>query len=437
MEIRTRLQRAGRTVRVARTAAWVYLTYKITQRRARRRRARGGDDTPLWDTQHERAARSIYGMIVDLKGMFIKTGQFVGTRSDIAPPAYVKYLSRLQDRVPPHPYATVAATIERELGAPVETLFATFERRPVAAASLAQVHRGTLHDGREVAVKVQYPDVEALTYLDIENTQRLVRLIARLEPNFDYRAIADELASQIPLELDFVREAEMATLVRGNLLDDPRIIVPQVIDGYVSRRVVVSEYLHGARLLDAEHRAQYVDDPVELAETIAAVFGRQILVDGVFQADPHPGNLLVLPGGKVGLLDFGLTKELPERYRLGFARFVAGAAERNPFLLAQGFQEMGVRLRGANQAEAQVRLADLMFVEETSGNIESLDRERREALKYNPVEAIPSDLVLIGRVVGLLRGVSASLGKPLNPLEMLAPYAEQALADESTRAAAG
>jgi predicted unusual protein kinase regulating ubiquinone biosynthesis (AarF/ABC1/UbiB family) len=309
-------------------------------------------------------------------------------------------------------------------------LFATFEVRPIAAASLAQVHRATLPDGRRVAVKVQYPDVADLTRLDILNLQRLVRLVARLEKNFDYTAIANELATQIPMELDFEREARMTETVRLNLAGEPNIVVPRVIEGYVARKVLVTEYLDGARLLDAEERAKHYEDPLAMARAIAAIFGHQMLIDGVFQADPHPGNLLALPGNRVGIVDFGLTKELPDSYRLGFARFVMGAHQRNPLLLARGFAEMGIVMRGDNQQEARMRMADLMLVAERPDNIGDLDRQRRSAVRYNPIEAIPSDLILIGRVMALLRGVSASLGVVLDPMEMLAPYAQRAIATD-------
>lgn len=379
----------------------------------------------LWAKRHEAAAESLYRLAVDLKGLYIKSGQFIGTRADIVPPEFVTSLGRLQDRVPPRAVTEVRATIEQDLGRRVEELFETFDDRPLAAASLAQVHRATLPGGREVAVKVQYPEVRGLVRLDIRNLRTIVGLVARFEPRFDYRAIAEEIGRQVPLELDFVREARLTMQVRANLAGFPDVVVPEVIDGYTSRRVVVTEYIHGARLLDVNARAAMTDDPPAIAQRLADAFGHQILIDGVFQADPHPGNILVLPGGRVALLDYGLTKELPEPMRIGFARMVLAAANRDPSAIFAAFRELGVKTK-TDEPESLLGLMAVFFDARLQGTGMS---QQTSALTRNPVEAIPADLVLLGRVVGLLRGVCTSLGSPLTPMQMLRPYAERALAE--------
>ena len=381
-------------------------------------------------------AERLYQLAVQLKGLYIKSGQFIGTRSDVVPAPYAKSLSRLQDSVPPRPIVQIRATIEHEFGRPIEALFATFDETPLGAASLAQVHRATLADGRQVVVKVQYPEVGALVRLDLRNLRTLVGIVARREPNFDYRAIVAELGAQIPLELDFVREAEMTRRIGRNFSGITDVVVPRVVDSLVSGRVLVTEYIEGARLLDRERLGHMEIDRVRLARDIAAAYGHQILVDGLFQADPHPGNILVLEGGLVALLDFGLTKELPEAARLGFARLVVAAADHNPAGIVAAFKDLGVKTK-SDDAAGVLAITRLFFdaregrgQEGTAGIV-----RRQQTTRANPVEAIPGDLVLLGRVVGLLRGVCASLGAPLSPMEMLRPYAEAALAgDAPTRA---
>lgn len=419
------VRRLRRSARVARTGARIYLGYKITARKVRKLPPEQAD--AAWNRRHEQFAESLYQLAIDLKGLYIKTGQFIGTRSDIVPPQYSRSLSRLQDQVPPRSVAEVRATIERELGKPLAELFASFDDTALGAASLAQVHRATLHDGRVVAVKVQYPEVAALVRLDIRNLRTMVGIVARREPNFDYRAIVNEIAAQVPLEVDFVREAEMTRRVRLNLSEIPGIVVPRVIDGYVSERVLVTEYLEGARLLDATRHRELGAEPVELARMIAGAYGHQIMVDGLFQADPHPGNILVLPNGRVGLLDFGLTKELPISSRLGFARLVMAVGDRDTEGIGEAFRELGVKTKTDDPAD----LLSLMQLFFDARPAEGGPVDRNGALKRNPVEAIPGDLVLLGRVVGLLRGVCASLGTPLSPMRMLRPYAERALAAET------
>lgn len=417
-------RRLRRSARVARTGAAIYLGYKRTARKVRNLPEEQA--AAEWDRRHEQFAESLYELAIDLKGLYVKTGQFIGTRSDVVPIQYTRSLSRLQDRVPPRPVAEVRATIERELGRPIRELFRTFDDAPLAAASLAQVHRAALPDGREVVVKVQYPEIEALVRLDIRNLKTVVGLVARREPNFDYRAIVNEIASQVPLEVDFVREAEMTRRVAANLAEFPAIVVPAVMEDHVSKKVLVTEYLHGARLLDVARRQEFGADPIKLAQTITGAYGRQIMIDGLFQADPHPGNILALAGGRIGLLDFGLTKDLPDAARLGFARLVVAVGERDPVRITAAFRELGVKTKSDDPAEV-LSLMQLFFDARPAG---SQGIDRNGALKRNPVEAIPGDLVLLGRVVGLLRGVCSSLGTPLSPMQMLRPYAERALAAE-------
>jgi aarF domain-containing kinase len=422
-------KRFRRSLRVARTGARIYLGYKRTQRAVRKLPPAAAADH--WARRHEAAAESLYRLAVDLKGLYIKSGQFIGTRTDIVPEPYTRSLSRLQDQVPARPMTVVRQTIESELKRPIEELFATFDECPIGSASLAQVHRATLPDGREVVVKVQYPEVAGLVRLDIRNLRTIVGIVARREPNFDFRAVVHEIASQVPLELDFEREAEMTRRIRENLREVPGVVVPQVIDDHVARRVIVTGYIHGARLLDRERLASMNIDRVAFARTVAEAYGHQIMVDGLFQADPHPGNILVLPGGRAGLLDFGLTKELPERARLGFAKLVIAAGDRDPNRIVEAFRELGVKVKSESPGDV-LPLMQLMFDSRPIDRpAESEIAERRGAMRANPVEAIPGDLVLLGRVIGLLRGVCASLGTPLSPMQMLRPFAERALEEAS------
>lgn len=427
-----RARRVRRTARVVRTAGRMYFGYRRTQRTVRK--ATPAEADAAWAARHEQFAQDLYRLAVDLKGLYIKTGQFVGTRSDIFPEAYTRSLSRLQDRVPPQPVARVRRTIEEGLGRPVSELFAEFTDEPLATASLAQVHRARLADGREVAVKVQHPEVAGLVRLDVRNLQTLVGIVARRQPNFDYRAIVNEIGTQVPLELDFVREAAMTKRVAANLAAMPGIVIPAVIDEMVTRRVLVAEFVTGARLFGADHLADASADGPALAKTITAAYGQMLLVDGLFQADPHPGNILVLGEGRVGLLDFGLTKELPDTMRLGFARLVLASAARDVPAILAAFGELGVRTK-SDDPEGVLGLMSVLFEprQTTPGGFEGT---RRQALNRNPVEAIPGDLVLLGRVIGLLRGVCASLGSPLSPMQMLRPFAEQALAGGTSEGAA-
>lgn len=419
----TMLTRIRRTARFAKDTTLIYAGYKRTQRRVRTMSA--PDRDAAYEAQHDSAARRLYHLAVDLKGLNIKTGQFIGTRADLAPPPYVRWLGKLQDQVPPHPVSVVRATIERELGAPVADLFASFEAEPVGAASLAQVHRATLPDGREVAVKVQYPEVEDLVRIDLANTKRVVNLLARREPNFDYRSVLAEIEIEMPRELDFVREAEMLRRVSANLAALEKVVLPDVIDGYVTPRVLVTSFIEGPKILDLVAIRALGIDPEELAYTLAAAYGHQILADGLFQADPHPGNILVQPDGRLALIDFGLTKEFPDAVRDAFAHLVIASASHDAVAVLEAFGELGIRTKH-QEHQSILTLVRLLFEERPligSDVVEQTD----QVLRFNPINAIPSDIVLLGRVIGLLRGVAASLEVPFTPMEMLLPYAEALL----------
>jgi len=414
-------RRMGRTARVAFTGVRIYARYRRTERRVRGRESDAAEAT--WLAAHQRSAEELYRLATRLRGLYVKVGQFAGTRSDIMPAPYVASLSRLQDRMPPRPVSQVRKTIQQEFRRPTGELFSRFDETPIATASLAQVHRAALRSGEEVVVKVQHPEVAGLVPLDIRNLQMMLGFVARRQPGFDYRAIAAEVSRQVPLELDFVREAEMTARVATNLAACPGVVVPRIIAGFVTRRVLVLEYLEGERLLAPEHLDVQRAQGAELAERITSAYARQILVDGLFQADPHPGNILVLPGGRIALLDFGLTKELPAATRLGFARLVAGAANRDIALIQSAWEELGVRSRDERPA-ARLELLHLLFGARDGA------APVRATLSRNPVDAVPSDLVLLGRVIGLLRGVCASLGSPLTPMEMLRPVAERVISEQ-------
>lgn len=420
------VRRFRRSARVARAAAVIYIGYRRTQRKVRKLDPEAA--ALAWDVQHEKSAKRMYNLAVKLKGLYIKQGQFIGTRSDVFPRPYTDWLGKLQDQVPPRPFDSIKATIEQEFGKPLTELFASVDEESLAAASLAQVHRATLPDGREVVVKVQYPEVAGLVKLDIRNLRTIIGLVARRQPEFDYRAIVNEVASEVPLELDFVREAEMTRRVRVNLRDLPGIVVPEVVDDYVRPRVLVTRFVDGVRLLDKEAREALHPDPSALALTIATAYGHQIMVDGLFQADPHPGNILVLPDGKAALLDFGLTKELSLKSRLGFARLVIASSNRDPHAIVAAMRDLGAKTK-SEAPEDILPLMRLLFDARPIGEPGGELGARRGAMRANPVESIPGDLVLLGRVIGLLRGVCASLGTPLSPMQMLKPHAERALAE--------
>jgi predicted unusual protein kinase regulating ubiquinone biosynthesis (AarF/ABC1/UbiB family) len=280
-----------------------------------------------------------------MEGLLIKTCQFISSRADVAPPEYVAVLSRLQDRVPPRPFKQVVQQIESELGAHPDELFDAFSRAPIASASLAQVHRATTKDGDQVAVKVQYRGIERVVETDLRNLSILVRILARIERDFDFRVLMEEVNRYVPRELDFELEGRSAERVAKELAHRKDVAVPRVYWDHTARRVLTTAFVDGIKISDIPRLQEHGIDPNEVALIMTEAYCEQILVHGFFHADPHPGNLLVLPGPVVVFIDFGLCKELPEEFRLNYARLTLAIMRQEARGMVDAFRALGFKTK--------------------------------------------------------------------------------------------
>ena len=425
-------ERIYRARRIGTTFGRTYLGIRATRFIARR--LRPPDMELRWSRVHRASATSIYETAVELRGLILKACQFLGTRADVLPPEYVEVLSRLHDRVPPRGFGMVAETLEAELGRPLSELFAEIEREPVAAASLAQVHRARRKDGREVAVKVQYPEIAALVRADLASLRVLFRTVSFLERDFDLMPLVEELQSSVPRELDFENEGRNAERIASFFAGRPEIHVPRVHWDLSTRRVLVMDFEPGIKITDvAALRAAGVDLD-RVAEILVSAYCEQILARGFFHADPHPGNLLVQPGPsgpRVVFLDFGLAKELPEGFRAGVLEFAAALLRGKPEAMAAAMAQLGFETRDGSDAG----LLDIArFTLDAAQRVRAqatVDRELAETLRaelprrirLNPLVRVPSHLVLVGRVVGLLSGLTRSLETRADLVRAILPYA--------------
>src|SRR5215213_1567290 len=249
-----------------------------------------------WELQHRRGAGRVLDAAAALGGTLIKAAQFASSRPDILPAAYVRSLSELQDRVPPQPWTVMEKAVSREIGRPVSEVFEEFDPEPIASASIAQVHRARLADGREVAVKAQYPGIAQLMEADLAALEGIFGAISRLEPSVNLQPILSYLRWTLPMELDFRREAEAIKALKRVIGHRDDVVVPEVVEGLNTERLLVMELVEGVKITDREGLLRTGVEPGKVAELLVDVYAEQLFQLGVLHADPHPGNLLVQAG---------------------------------------------------------------------------------------------------------------------------------------------
>lgn len=318
----------------------------------------------LLDT-HIKNARLIVESSKELRGAFLKLIQMLSTREDILPSEALEVLSLTQASVPPMDYATISEQIRRELGKKPEQLFARFDREAFAAASLGQVHRATLKSGEQVAVKIQYPEVEQTVGQDLKNLKLLLgtlKTIAHdlMRQKIDVRTVYAELEERLSEELDYEREAANTKLFAGLLRDDPEVMIPTIFPELSSRRVLTMTYLDGYPLTDVF--APVVDPELKrwVVRKYFTLIWRQILEFGVLHTDPHPGNYLVTYHPRLGILDFGSIRRFAEpirRNNLKLARALLAGDER---AMAQALVALGY-LDRVQEAPPLIEILRILF----------------------------------------------------------------------------
>jgi predicted unusual protein kinase regulating ubiquinone biosynthesis (AarF/ABC1/UbiB family) len=367
---------------------------------------------------HRRGAGRLLDTAEALGGTLIKAGQFASTRPDILPTPYVETLSSLQDRVPPKPRAVIEEAVARELGRPVAAVFSEFDGNPIAAASIAQVHRARLRDGREVAVKVQYPGIAALMEADLGALEAIFEAIARLEPQIQLRPITDYLRWTLPLELDFRREAEAMGELREVLSDRDDVVVPEAVGNLTTERLLVMGFMEGVKITDKEALVEAGISPREVAELLNDAYADQLFRRGVLHADPHPGNLLVQPGPRLVLLDHGLTLALDPPFVAALDTMVGAMRTGELDVLSDSLRQAGLPVGEDTDLDTLLRLVGVLL----GGEPGDTDFEGFGRRLGASVRDIPPKLLLAGRAIGLLDGITRQLDPDLDALEIVARY---------------
>jgi aarF domain-containing kinase len=430
--------RLDRFVTVGGLAAAVYGGYKLITLREQRLGLGHEAAEAKRARHHSWSARHFYDVAVSRQGLLIKLGQIVGSRPDLVPEEYVHVLSRLQDAVPPRPFPVIRRRIERALERPLGDVFSDFDETPIASASLAQVHRARLRDGRTVAVKVQYPGIQAIVENDLRNVRFLLRVLALFERNLDFGPIIEEISHNVPLELDFINEGHNAEIIAGNFAGRSDLIVPRTYWEYTTRRVLVMEFMDGVKVTDLAGLERLGVDKQAVSQLVTDAYCEQLFLHGMFHADPHPGNLLVQRGPEgnpvLVMLDFGLCRKFDDTFRLRYARMTNAMLKGDIAAMIDAYKEMGVRLKNPDDPATYVELGRA-FMESAKPGTAYADRElvaeanerMAKVIRANPIVEVPRELLLVMRVTGLLSGLAKHHESRVDVVGTLLPYTEMAL----------
>jgi len=382
--------------------------------------------------------RHLREMLDELGPTFVKFGQLLSTRPDVVPPDIIAELRSLQDDVRPFAYEDVEKTIEEELGQTVERLFTEFDPQPLAAASIGQVHRATLPNGRLVAVKVQRPNAPRQIEADLSlmyQAARLAKERIRALDFIDANEIVDEFARSIRQELDYRLEARNADAFHKDFAGHPHVLVPRVYWTYTRSRVLTLEYLEGVQLADLELDAWSLEQRRHLAYLITETWMTMIFRNGFFHADPHPANILVLSPERIGLVDFGLTGKLTDDDMSKLTRLFIDAASENIEVLPKRLADLGVRYPKEREEEFVEALRELYY-RYYGASLQEIDPIQviREAfgLIYSMNLRLPTRFVMLDKAIATLGSVGIELYPDFNVFEVAKPYARDLMLERFT-----
>jgi len=423
-----------------------------------RRRLRNSENAAqLADQVHRKNAQRVLAAIVDLQGLFIKVGQLISVMANLLPDAFRKELETLQDSAPPRPFSEIEIRLREEFGGKsAHEIFAEFEETPVASASIGQVHVARLRSGEKVAVKVQYPDIETIVATDLRALKRISRLAARLLPDWGWNVIYSEIQKMVMSELDYRQEAEAMTTIAANFAGRTDVLIPRVFGDYSTGRVLIMQWVDGVKVGDLTGITSAGIDRLKSARLCIEAYCKQIFVDGVYHADPHPGNLLLSAGAGGGdpvlvFLDFGATARISPGMRKGIVSFLQGAVTRDVGRIVSAMKEMGFISRHADH-EVFDRViqhfyehfrSHMRFQEFSTGTISAgLDLRGQISTLFDLRQLdvslselrdafhVPREWVLLERTLLLLLGVCTTLAPELNPAEVIQPYVDRFILGE-------
>ncbi|MFC7236787.1 ABC1 kinase family protein [Saliphagus sp. GCM10025317] len=385
---------------------------------------------------HRERAEVLLESLLTLGPTFIKLGQLLSTRPDVLPPAYIDVLSALQDEVPPADWADARVVLEEDLG-PVETRFQDFDTDAISGASLGQVYRASI-DGDDVAVKIRRPGIETLVEADLRVIRWSLPVLIRFvdeSRSFSLENLADEFAKTIREEMDYHREARMLAEIRSNFADDDRFLIPEVYEAYSSDRVLTMAYIDGTKINQVGELDAKGIDRQQVAENLQRSYLQMIIDDGVFHADPHPGNLAVTDDGRIVFYDFGMSGRVDEFVQDRIVEFYIAIANQDIDAILDSLIAIGTLSPEADRAV----MADVMELAIADARGEDIEQYRVQQIVGQIEDSIyefpfrlPKNLALVLRVATVVEGVCVTLDPDFDFIATATDYlTEQGYREES------
>ena len=403
-----------------------FLPLIVAYLRDRRRYFLFGGQREVTTAMRRERARVLLDSLLTLGPTFIKLGQLLSTRPDVLPPEYVAEFSKLQDEVPPAEWAAVEPVIEAELG-PVNEVFSAFDTDAISGASLGQVYRAEV-DGEPVAVKVRRPDIESLIEADLQvirwSLPVLMRFIGEAR-SFSLETLAEEFDKTIHEEIDYDREARMLREIRANFVGDDTIRVPGVIDARSTPRVLTMEYVPGTKITAIDELDGMGIDRTGLAERLERIYLQMIVDDGVFHADPHPGNLAVEPDGTLVFYDFGMSGRVDEYIQDKIVEFYIGIANQDIDAILDALVEMGTLSPTADRETMgnvmELAIQDVRGEEVDQYRVQEVVAQVEDTIYEFPLR-LPANLALVLRVATVVEGVCVTLDRNFDFISVATDY---------------
>jgi ubiquinone biosynthesis protein len=398
------------------------------------RRPRSEDESI--DMSMAARGRHMREMFDELGPTFVKFGQLLSIRPDVIPPEVIAELRLLQDSVSPFPYEDVEQVVRAELKGSVDQLFGQFDPEPVAAASIGQVHFAELHTGRKVAVKVQRPNARRQIEADIELLRRVAGIVksrVRQLEFVDTVELVDEFARSITRELDYRIEARNADVFRRIFEGSPSVAIPKVYWTYSSERVLTLERIEGTKLGDLDLAALEQSERRRIAHLMAEIWLEMVFRHGTFHADPHPANIFLLPDGRMGLVDFGITGALSPVDMRRLTRLFFDAVNENIDALPRRLRDLGVRFNSQQEEEFRLELREVYYRYHGAalGELDPVEmiREAFELIARMHLR-LPTRFALLDKTLATLGSVGAEIYPQFNVFDVAEPYAQELAAEQ-------